>query len=71
VNYAFSQQWLTRATFLMNSQDKEYTLNVRLNYIYRPEDDLFLVYNETRTYGDGGGLVNRALIAKATYSFDY
>jgi len=71
VNYSFSQKWLTRTTFVLNSQDKEYGLNVRLNYIFRPEDDLFIVYNETRTYGDGGGLVNRALIAKMTYSFDF
>ena len=71
VNYSFNQQWLTRTTFLLNSQDQEYSLNVRLNYIYRPENDLFIVYNETRTYGDESGLENRALIVKLTYSFDF
>jgi hypothetical protein len=71
VNYSFSQQWLTRTSFLLNSQDKEYSMNFRLNYIFRPEDDLFIVYNETRTYGSGGGPQNRALIVKITFSLDY
>ncbi|MCZ6750261.1 MAG: DUF5916 domain-containing protein [Acidobacteria bacterium] len=71
VNYSFSQKWLTRTTFLLDSQGKEYTVNFRLNYIFRPGDDLFVVYNETRSYGSIGGLLNRALIVKLTYSLDY
>jgi hypothetical protein len=71
VNYSFNQEWLTRTTFLLNSQDQEYSMNVRLNYIYRPENDLFIVYNETRSYGDQGSLLNRAFIVKLTYSFDF
>ncbi len=70
VNYSFSQRWLTRTTLLLDSQGKEYTANFRLNYIFRPGDDLFLVYNETRSYGPLSGLLNRALIVKFTYSFD-
>ena len=71
INYAFNQEWLTRVTFLVNSQDKEYAVNVRLNYIFRPGDDLFIVYNETRTYGAEGKLQNRALIMKVTRSWDF
>ena len=71
MNYSFSQKWLTRTTFLLNSQDNQYAVNFRLNYIFRPGDDLFIVYNETRTYGSGSGLQNRALIVKVTYSLDY
>jgi len=71
VNYSFSQKWLTRTTFLLNSQDQEYTLNFRLNYIFRSNDDVFLVYNETRRYGSRAGLENRALIVKATFSLDW
>ena len=71
MNYSFSQKWLTRTTFLLDSQGKEYTVNFRLNYIFRPGDDLFVVYNETRGYGSVGGLLNRALIVKLTYSLDY
>ena len=70
VNYSFSQKWLTRTTFLLDSQEQEYTVNFRLNYIFRPGDDLFVVYNETRSYGTGGQLQNRALIVKLTFSLD-
>ena len=70
VNYSFSQKWLTRTTFLLDSQGKEYTANFRLNYIFQPGDDLFVVYNETRSYDIDSGLLNRALIVKFTYSFD-
>ena len=70
VNYSFSQKWLTRTTFLLDSQGKEYTVNFRLNYIFRPGDDIFVVYNETRSYDTLSGLLNRALIMKFTYSFD-
>ncbi|MCZ6489797.1 MAG: DUF5916 domain-containing protein, partial [Acidobacteria bacterium] len=71
VNYSFNQKWLTRTTVLLDSQDQEYTVNFRLNYIFRPGDDLFVVYNETRSYGSGGGqLQNRALIVKLTFSLD-
>lgn len=71
VNYSFSQRWLTATTFLLNSQDQQYTLNFRLNYIFRSNDDLFIVYHETRSYGSGAGLDNRALIVKVTYSLDW
>ncbi len=70
INYSFSQKWLTRTTFLVNSQDKQYAFNFRLNYIFRPGDDLFVVYNETRNYGAEARLQNRALIVKITFSLD-
>lgn len=71
VNYSFNQRWLTRTTLLLDSQGEEYTFNFRLNYIFRPGDDVFVVYTETRIYGEAAGLDNRALIVKSTYSFDY
>ena len=70
VNYAINQSWLTRTSLILNSQNNSITLNSRLNYIYNPGDDLFLVYSETRNYGATGGLVNRAFIVKLTYSLD-
>jgi hypothetical protein len=72
VNYAFSRKWLTRTTVQFNSQDREYLFNFRLNYIFRPGDDIFLVYNETRNYGSGiaSALQDRAFILKFTYSLD-
>jgi hypothetical protein len=71
INYSLTQRWLTRTTVLYNSQDDQVAVNFRLNYIYRPGDDIFLVLNETRTSGTNGGLQNRALILKTTYSFDF
>jgi hypothetical protein len=71
ISYSFSQKWLTRTTVILNSQDRGVGLNFRLNYIIRPGDDLFFVYNEARLYGDQGGLHNRSLIAKVAVSFDY
>ena len=68
---ASRQKWLTRATLVLNSQDREVGLNLRLNYILQPSSDLFVVYNEGREYGDQGGLQDRALIVKMTYSLDY
>jgi len=72
VNYAFSRKWLTRTTVQLNSQDREYLFNFRLNYIFRPGDDIFLVYNESRNYGVGvtNRLEHRAFIVKFTYSLD-
>jgi hypothetical protein len=71
MNYSFTQKWLTRTTMTLNSQDHEVGVNLRLNYILQPGSDLFVVYNEGRSYGDEGGLENRALIVKVTYSLDY
>ena len=72
VNYAFSRKWLTRTSVQMNSQDKEWLFNFRLNYIFRPGDDLFVVYNESRNYGASATnrLQDRAFIVKFTYSLD-
>jgi hypothetical protein len=72
VNYAFNRRWLTRTTVQLNSQDQEYLFNFRLNYIFRPGDDIFVVYNETRNYGSAitSRLQDRAFIVKFTYSLD-
>ena len=70
VNYSLSQKWLTRTTLVWNSQDNEFLVNFRLNYIFRQGDDLFVVYSESRNHGERNGLLNRALIVKLTYSLD-
>jgi hypothetical protein len=72
VNYAFNRRWLTRTTVQLNSQDREWLFNFRLNYIFRPGDDIFVVYNEGRNYGSGitNRLQDRAFIVKFTYSLD-
>jgi hypothetical protein len=70
IDYSLSHKWLTRTTLVMNSQNQEALANFRLNYIFRPGDDLFFVFSESRGYGDAGGLINRAFTVKLTYSLD-
>ena len=45
-------------------------INFRLNYIYRPGDDFFLVYRDTRN-GLNPQFSDRAFLVKFTRSFDF
>ena len=70
--YDLSNEWLTTTTIQYNSVDSFAGLNFRLNYIFRPGDDFFLVYNEGRQVGGPrDGEKDRSLQLKLTYSFDY
>ena len=70
--YNISNQWLTTTTLQYNNVDSFAGLNFRLNYIFRPGDDFFLVYNEGRQVGGPrDGERDRSLQLKLTYSFDY
>jgi hypothetical protein len=73
VNYAFSTRWLTATTVQYNSLARLSVMNFRLNYIYRPGDDFFLIYNGSSTLADGSmpGQSNRSVIAKLTHSWDF
>ena len=81
LNYNFNNQWLTSTTLQYNSTESLWGFNFRLNYIFRPGDDLFLVYNEGRRAifdpngsqiaGVFDGRKDRSLHLKLTYSFDY
>ena len=74
INYAFNKQWLT-STILQyaNSTSGDFAgLYFRLNYIFRADDDFFLIYNEGRQLGGSQqGQKDRTLLAKFTYSFDF
>ncbi len=48
INYAFNNQWLTSTTLQHDNRTSFLGVNFRLNYIFRPGDDFFLVYNEGR-----------------------
>ena len=73
--------WLTSTTVQYNNADSLWGFNARLNYIFRPGDDLFVVYNEGRRAifdhegrqiaGVFDGRKDRSLQIKLTYSFDY
>ena len=70
-NYSFSNQWLTSTTVQYSSLDDFVNFRFRLNYIYRPGDDIFFIYNEGRNIGDlESGLVGRSILLKWTRSFD-
>jgi hypothetical protein len=44
----------------------------RLDYIYRPGDDIFVIYNEGRHVDElNSGLVGRSIMLKWTRSFDF
>ncbi len=66
VNYGFSTKMFLNALIQYNSDNKQWSSNVRFNIIHRPLSDLFVVYNERRD-SLTGNLVDRAIIAKVTY----
>ena len=70
VHYAPSTRIITSTTLQYNSQARVGAFNFRLNFIYRPGDDLFVVYRHVRNrlnpdFGE------RALLVKLTRSFDF
>ena len=68
-NYAFSPRMFLNSLIQYNSTLREISSNIRFNFIYEPLSDLFLVYNERRS--TGGEVLERALITKLTYVFDF
>ncbi|MBI3934724.1 MAG: carbohydrate binding family 9 domain-containing protein [Acidobacteria bacterium] len=82
VNFNFNNQWLTSTILQYNNADDLWGLNIRLNYIFRPGDDFFLIYTEGRQgpsiFQDGHRVDDlarqhndRTIQAKLTYSFDF
>jgi hypothetical protein len=72
LNYNFNNQWLTTTIAQYNNTENFFGFNFRLNYIFRPGDDFFLIYNEGRIYGGPfDGQKDRTLQTKLTYSFDF
>ena len=71
-SYAFSNKWLTSTTIQYSSLDSFVNFRFRLNYIYRPGDDIFFIYNEGRNTADlEANLVGRSVMLKWTYSLDF
>ncbi|MEE8349558.1 MAG: DUF5916 domain-containing protein [Acidobacteriota bacterium] len=67
--YSFTTKMFLTALIQYNGTVDEIESNIRFNWIYQPLSDLFLVYNERRAIG--GEVLERALIAKITYIFDF
>jgi hypothetical protein len=51
VNYNFSRKLLTSALMQLNSAARISAINIRLRYIYRPNSDFFVIYNQTTGHG--------------------
>ena len=66
VNYFFSTKMFVNALVQYNSDAKQWSSNVRFNFIHRPLSDFYLVFNERR-HSVTGELIDRALVAKFTY----
>lgn len=72
INLNLSTKLLTSATIQHNNINGGFLFNWRLNYIYRPGDDLFIVYRESRDFDDPNqALLGRSLLVKFTHSFDF
>ncbi|HSQ20725.1 MAG TPA: DUF5916 domain-containing protein, partial [Blastocatellia bacterium] len=51
LNYNFSRKLLTSALVQLNSAARLSVINVRLRYIYRPNSDFFIIYNQSTGAG--------------------
>ena len=67
-NYSFTNNLLTSLTITYNSLADLFNARFRLNYIFRKNDNFFLVYDEGR---GADGHARRALTGKLTYTFDF
>ena len=67
--YSFTTNMFLNALIQYSSQEGDIASNIRFNLIHKPLSDLFLVYNERRS--PTGEIVDRAVIAKLTYLFDF
>jgi len=69
-NINLSNRWLTTALVQYDSASRRQILFARLNYIYRPGDDVFVVVNRSTDRGTGRPAEYLVLI-KMTYSVDF
>jgi hypothetical protein len=66
INYSASTSVFLNALVQYNSDQRQWSSNVRFNVIHRPLSDFYFVYNERRN-SLTGDLLDRAVIAKVTY----
>ncbi len=72
VSYHFSPTLTTRVAAQYSSLLEDFVFNFRLRWIYGPESEAWLVYDEGRRFGlEGSSLRDRALIMKIVYNFNF
>ena len=69
VAYNFSTSMFLNALVQYNNVTNQWASNIRFNFLHRPLSNIFIVYNDLRD--ESGEVVDRALIAKFTYLFDF
>jgi hypothetical protein len=69
VNYNFSRKLLTSALMQLNSAARISAINIRLRYIYRPNSDFFVIYNQST--GEGLERPSYSLQVKLTRNFTF
>src|SRR5438034_850796 len=69
LNYNFSRQLLTSALIQINSAARFSVINVRLRYIYAPNSDFFIIYNQST--GAGLERPSHSLQIKLTRDFTF
>jgi hypothetical protein len=72
MNVNVSNKWLTTTLAQYDSASSRRVLFFRLNYIFRPGDNLFFVFNQTTQPATlAGETRDRAVMLKWTYAFDF
>jgi hypothetical protein len=71
VNVNVSNRWLTTTLAQYDSTSRQRVMFVRLNYIYRPGDDLFVVFNRSTERSSALGRSEYTVMVKMTYSIDF
>ena len=73
LSLSFSPNLTLNTLVQYNDSSDVFAINVRLNWIYRPGADLFVVYNQSWDAADLGALVerDRQLLVKFTYPMDF
>ncbi|HXT71587.1 MAG TPA: DUF5916 domain-containing protein [Vicinamibacterales bacterium] len=66
VNYFFTTKMYVNALVQYNTDARQWSSNVRFNFIHHPLSDFYLVFNERR-HSVTGALIDRAVVAKFTY----
>lgn len=71
INVNLSNRWLTTTLAQYDSASHRDVVYFRMNYIYRPGDDLFIVYNQAHDRAARRNEPDRSLMIKLTYSLDF
>lgn len=69
VNYNFSRKLLTSAFVQLNSAARLSAVNIRFRYIYRPNSDFYIIYNQST--GKGLERASYGLQFKLTYDLTF